>query len=187
MAPVSASSTLSSRLSKCWATSPTYSCSAPNASCREALCAITSCCTPSPSTNFCAARKPRTRFINTTHAIRARRATASAASARTPCVLLSDAALTANKLGHLSAGLCSRRRLGQSVVRCESLSSFHRHTLARARSSPEAWRGWAYFPKMTMKLALLFSTSVSPGTGATLTVTREAASSVTPFTAMLAL
>ncbi len=44
-------------------------------------------CAPSPSTSFCAARKLRTRLINTMHTISASTATASAASATMPCVL----------------------------------------------------------------------------------------------------
>jgi hypothetical protein len=106
-----------------------------------------------------------------------------------PCVLFSVAALTANKLGHLSAGLCGWKGwVPRRVV-------FHRSSLlsianALSTSDPLAsGRAWwlTYFPKITMKLALLFSTSVSPGTGVTATVTREAASSVTPLTVTLAL
>src|SRR6185437_561642 len=45
-------------------------------------------------------------------------------------------------------------------------------------------RSPAYFPKITMKVPLLLASSVSPGTASMLTVTREAAPSVTPLTGM---
>src|ERR1700691_1942379 len=63
------------------------------------------------------------------HTIRAITATASAASATMPCVLFSDAALTANKLGHLSAGLCGWRACAPAsrLRGRQSLCAYTRH------------------------------------------------------------
>ena len=134
------------------ATSPTYSWSASKASCSEALWAITSRSDPSPSTSFWAARTRRTVRVSAAHA--------SSASDRHRERCQRDDPLRVGQRGggHREQVSRSCGRVERRVPACARPGDY-------ARSSAPL----SYFPKITRKVPLLFSTSVSPGTGSMLT------------------